>query len=76
MPHLDLYFNPRGLSDNELAKMANDFGEVLKRYLDTSDDAISISITRVSVDDWKEKVYDPIIAPQLEKLFKKPGYTL
>lgn len=76
MPHLDLHFNPRALSDDDISEMAHALSDVLQRYLATSDDAISIAMTRVSADDWKERVYDPIIAPQLETLFKKPGYTL
>lgn len=76
MPHLDLHFNPRDLSDDDVTAMANALVDVLKRYLATSDDAISIAMTRVSADDWKEQVYDPIIAPQRGTLFKKPSYTL
>lgn len=76
MPHLDLHFNPRVLSDEDITEMANALSDVLQRYLFTSDDAVSIAMTRVSADDWKELVYDPIIAPQIGSLFKKPGYTL
>ncbi|EKQ3464746.1 tautomerase PptA [Escherichia coli] len=76
MPHLDLHFNPRELSEEDIAKMADELCKVLKNYLATSESAISIAMTRVSADDWKEQVYDPIIAPQLGALFKKPGYTL
>lgn len=76
MPHFHLHFNPRELSEDDISKMADELSEVLKRHLATSDDAISIAMTRVSADDWKEKVYDPIIVPQLRELFKKPGYTL
>nr|WP_015059228.1 4-oxalocrotonate tautomerase [Escherichia coli]AFK88906.1 4-oxalocrotonate tautomerase [Escherichia coli] len=72
MPHLDLHFNPRELSEEDIAKMADELCKVLKSYLATSESAISIAMTRV----WKEQVYDPIIAPQLGALFKKPGYTL
>lgn len=76
MPHLDVYFNPRELSDEVIARMGDELCNVLKRYLATSDSAISIAMTRVSADGWKEKVYDPIIAPRLGTLFKNPGYTL
>lgn len=76
MPHLDLHFNPSELSDEDIAKMADELCKVLKSYLATSDRAISIALTRVSADDWKERVYDPIIAPRLGTLFKNPGYTL
>ncbi|EEJ2343471.1 tautomerase PptA [Salmonella enterica subsp. enterica serovar Minnesota] len=76
MPHLDLHFNPRELFDEDVTKMADELCKVLKGHLATSDSAISIAMTRVTADDWKERVYDPIITPQLESLFKKPGYTL
>lgn len=63
MPHLDLHFNMRDLSDNDITVMANALSDVLQYYLTTSDDAVSIAMTSVSADDWKEQVYDPIIAP-------------
>ncbi|MDY4376833.1 hypothetical protein SOV92_03065 [Pectobacterium brasiliense] len=36
-----------------------------------SADAISIAMTRVSENNWKERFYDPIIAPQLWGYLKR-----
>ncbi|MFH8136313.1 tautomerase PptA [Pantoea osteomyelitidis] len=76
MPHLDLHFNPRDLSENDIAAMADDLRNVLKRHLGTNDDAISMAFTQVSQENWKAQVYDPIISPVLDQLYKTPGYKL
>ena len=76
MPHLDLHFNPRDLSEADIAEMANDLRNVLKSHLGTSDDAISLNFSQVCEQNWKEEVYDPIISPVLDKLYKAPGYKL
>lgn len=32
MPHLDLHFNPRELSEEDISKMADEFCKVLESY--------------------------------------------
>lgn len=76
MPHLDLHFNPRDLSEAEIAAMATALCDVLKRHLNTQDDAISLALTQVTAEKWKEEVYAPLITPHLASLYKAPGYTL
>jgi len=76
MPHLDLHFNPRDLNEADIAAMADDLRHVLKSHLGTSDDAISMAFTQVAEENWKAEVYDPIISPALDKLYKAPGYKL
>lgn len=76
MPHLALHFNPRDLSDAEIAGMVAELTQVVKRHLGTSEDAVSVALTRVSQDEWKDSVYDPLIVPVMDTLFKKPGYRL
>lgn len=36
--------------------------------------AISIDIIEVPEEEWMEKVYDTKIKPNLDRLYKKPGY--
>ena len=36
--------------------------------------AVSVAIVEVVENEWMEKVYDTEIRPNLEKLYKKPGY--
>lgn len=75
MPHLVLHFNPRDLNDAEIAVMAADLQQVLVRHLGTDVNAISLAINPVSADEWKEIVYDPLIRPALNRLYKAPGYS-
>ncbi|WBG92522.1 tautomerase PptA [Pantoea piersonii] len=75
MPHLDLHFNPRELSEDDIANMASELCEVLRRHLGTNDGAISLSFTQVTAEHWKSHVYDPLISPVIDELYKAPGYT-
>ncbi|WP_131539738.1 tautomerase family protein [Pedobacter nototheniae] len=36
--------------------------------------AISIDIIEIPEEEWMEKVYDTKIKPNLDRLYKKPGY--
>jgi 4-oxalocrotonate tautomerase len=42
--------------------------------LDYREESISVAIEEVKPHDWMEKVYNPEILPNFEKLYKKPGY--
>jgi 4-oxalocrotonate tautomerase len=35
-----------------------------------------VAIEEVSSADWKAKVYDPDIKKNLDRLYKKPGYSM
>ena len=37
--------------------------------------SVSIAIKEIEKDDWKVKVWDKEIAPEMNSLYKKPGYT-
>lgn len=76
MPHVDLKYNPRNLSDEQKQSLANAIVEVLKQHLHTTDEAVSIAMHEVEAHDWKAEVYDPVIKPNLDTLAKKPGYEL
>lgn len=76
MPHLDLHFNPHELNAAEVDAMVAELCDVLRRHLNTPDESISAMLTQVTAADWKQDVYDPLIKPQLEKLYKRPGYRL
>lgn len=76
MPHVDIKCFPRTLSDEQKASLAADIAEALTRHLGSKDRAISIALEEVSEADWKTAVWDPQIAPQLDSLIKKPGYSM
>lgn len=38
--------------------------------------SVSVAIEEVPAADWKSKVYDPDIKQNMDKLYKKPGYSM
>ena len=40
------------------------------------EESVSEAIEEVKPQDWAEKVYQPDIVNNSEKLYKKPGYTM
>jgi 4-oxalocrotonate tautomerase len=76
MPHIDLKFYPRGLSEEATQKLVDDLSAVLINHLGTTDKAISVMLTEVQPEAWKSDVYDPVIRPAVDQMAKKPGYTL
>jgi 4-oxalocrotonate tautomerase len=42
--------------------------------LDYGEESVSVAIEEVKPQEWMEKVYNPDILPNFEKLYKKPGY--
>ena len=75
MPHVDIKCFPRDLSDDQKTALAADIAEVLVRHLNTKDRAVSVALNQVQESDWQQ-VWDSEIAPQMETLIKKPGYSM
>ena len=63
-----------GKSEAQKTALAQAMAEALKATLGSSDSSISVAIEDVAPDSWMAQVYEPEIAPQLESLYKKPGY--
>ncbi|EMH6432309.1 tautomerase PptA [Raoultella ornithinolytica] len=75
MPHVDIKCFPRELTDDQKSALAADITEVLIRHLYSKDGAVSVALNLVEQSDW-QKVWDSEIAPQMEQLIKKPGYSM
>lgn len=75
MPHVDIKCFPRELSDEQKTALAADITEVLIRHLNTKDRSVSVALNQVQESDW-QKVWESEIAPQMDKLIKKPGYSM
>ena len=75
MPHVDIKCFPRELTDEQKTALAADITEVLIRHLNSKDGAVSVALNQVEQSDW-QKVWDSEIAPQMEQLIKKPGYSM
>ncbi|MGU3412530.1 tautomerase PptA [Enterobacteriaceae bacterium C34A] len=76
MPHVDIKCFPRELNDEEKNALAADIAAAITRHLGSKDGAISVALNQVQQDEWKSQVWDTEIAPQLETLIKKPGYSM
>lgn len=76
MPHVDLKFITRNLTEAQQTAISDDITAVLKKHFGSSDEAVSIRLNEIAKDDWKSEVYEPIIMAHLDQLVKKPGYTM
>lgn len=74
MPHVEIKCFP-GRSEAQKKECAEKLAEVLAETLGCKTSSVSVSIKDVSPDDWKEKVWDVYIKPDMEALHKKPGYS-
>lgn len=75
MPLVDIKCFPRELSDEQKTALAADITEVLIRHLNTKDRSVSVALNQVQESDWQQ-VWESEIAPQMDKLIKKPGYSM
>lgn len=76
MPHVEIKCFPRDLNDEQKAALAEDIAQVIIRHLNSKDRSISVALNEVAETEWKAQVWDTEIAPQLESLIKKPGYSM
>ncbi|EPH2693392.1 tautomerase PptA [Klebsiella aerogenes] len=75
MPHVDIKCFPRELSEEQKNALAAEIAEVLIRHLSTKDSSVSVALNQVQQSDWQQ-VWDNEIAPQMDHLIKKPGYSM
>lgn len=76
MPHVDIKCFPRDLNDEQKEALAADIAAAITRHLGSKDGAISVALNQVQQDEWKSQVWDTEIAPNLDTLLKKPGYSM
>lgn len=74
MPHVNISMYP-GSSAQDKQALARAVQEVLLNT-GAAPAAISVRITEVSAEDWKEQVYEPYIRPAGEELYIPPGYDM
>lgn len=76
MPHIDIKCYPKGLSKQELQSFADDLTTFASQHLNTPKEYITIAYTEVPAEAWKESVFDTEIAPNVDKLLRKPQYSM
>jgi 4-oxalocrotonate tautomerase len=75
MPHVIVKLWP-GKSEAQKKRLADRITQDVMEALDYGDESVSVAFEEISARDWKDKVYQPDIVSQPEKLYKKPGYTM
>jgi 4-oxalocrotonate tautomerase len=76
MPHIDIKCYPKHLSNDELNKFINRITQVVVESLHVQDSDVSINYTEIQPNGWKPEVWDTEIAPNMDHLAKKPGYSM
>jgi len=62
-------------SEQQKVRLAEQIVKDAMSILESSEDSISVAIEEINPEDWVEKVYQPEILNNTEKLYKKPGYN-
>ena len=75
MPHVIVKLWP-GKSEQQKTQLAEAIAKNVMDVLHYGEESVSVAIEEVKPQDWAEKVYKPDIVNSLEKLYKKPGYTM
>jgi 4-oxalocrotonate tautomerase len=75
MPHVIVKLWP-GKSEQQKVRLAEEIVKDVTKILNYGEESVSVSIEEVEPQDWAEKVYQPDILNNSEKLYKKPGYTM
>ncbi|MGD9807204.1 MAG: tautomerase family protein [Deferribacterales bacterium] len=75
MPHVIIKMYP-GRSEEEKERMADAIVQDIMKHSGAGESSVSVAIEEIEPSDWKSEVYDVDIRPNLDKLYKKPGYKL
>lgn len=73
MPHVVVKMYP-GSSEEQKNKLSEEITKSIMTIVNKPEGAISVAIEEVAENEWMNKVYEAEIRPNLEKLYKKPGY--
>jgi 4-oxalocrotonate tautomerase len=74
MPHISVKLAP-GKSEQQKSRLAEAIVRDVMSVLNSEEDAISVAIEEVPLEEWTAKVYVPEIRRDWDKLYKKPGYN-
>jgi len=73
MPHIVVKMKA-GRTEEMKQRLAAQIARDVVEILGSKDASVSIAIEDVASDDWTPAVYDAEIAPNWDRLYKKPGY--
>ena len=75
MPHVIVKLWP-GESEADKLKLADEITQGVRSAFGYGPESVSVAFEEISATDWAEQVYGPEILPNLDKLYKKPGYSM
>jgi len=75
MPHVIVKLWP-GKSEQQKVRLAEEIVKDVTKVLNYGEESVSVAFEEIEPQDWAEKVYQPDIINNSEKLYKKPGYTM
>lgn len=75
MPHVNIQIFP-GKTEMQKQLLAEAIVQDFIRLFNYDEEAVSVAITEIDQDAWKEKVYQEEILNKKETVYKKPGYTM
>ena len=75
MPHINVKLYP-GRTEQQKAELAQRIVENVVAIVGVGEDAVSVAIEEVRTEDWGDAVYRKDIEPNLDSLYKKPGYRM
>ncbi len=74
MPHAEVKCFA-GRTEEQKRLCAERIAEVIAETLGCETSGVSVAIKEVKKGEWKAEVWDKIIVPDREFLYKKPGYS-
>jgi 4-oxalocrotonate tautomerase len=74
MPHVEIKCFP-GRSEEQKTKCAEAVTKAISETMSCDASSVSIAIKEIEKDSWKAQVWDTQITPEMDALYKKPGYT-
>jgi 4-oxalocrotonate tautomerase len=75
MPHVIVKLWP-GKSEQQKVRLAEEIVKDVTKVLNYGEESVSVAIEEVEPQDWAEKVYQPDIVNNSERLYKRPGYAM
>ena len=74
MPHVEIKCFP-GRTEEQKKECAEKITRAIVETLGCKEGSVSVAIKEINKEDWKTSVWDTKIAPEMDSLYKKPGYT-
>ena len=75
MPHVIVKLWP-GKSEAQKRRLADKLTRDVMDAFNYGEESVSVGFEEISSRDWKQKVYEPDIRQNWDKLYKKPGYEM